>query len=237
MWSIKDLKEKGKAAMKANYGMALLVSIILSVVGGAATGASSGSSASSTASDAIKSSGLNIDALLPIIIGVLTVIVIALIISVIIDIVLFNPIIVGCQNFFIKNSDGPAELGELKRGFSPNWKGNVLTMFLSDLFLLLWFCLFLIPGFIKSYSYRLVPFLLAENPELQGTEAITLSRKMMNGNKWKAFCFDLSFIGWYILSIITCGLVGFFYVIPYFNCANAELYKAIRDEYGTVSAD
>ena len=230
MWNSSELKARGKAAMKANYGWTLVVSLILSFC----TASSAGASGSGMKNDNVSSQFSNLDisteALVGIIAAIVAVIAVALIFACILDILVLNPLVVGCQNFFIKNSDEPAEFGELKRGFSPSWKNNVVTMFLTDLFIFLWSMLFIIPGIVKSYSYRLVPYLMAENPDLQGTEAITLSRKLMNGNKWKAFCFDLSFIGWFILSIVTCGLLAIFYVVPYYNCSCAELYKAIRDE-------
>ena len=233
MWNGSELKAKGKAAMKANYGIALVVSFILSVVGGAATGGSMGSSAGSSASEAansFKELGLDSETVTAIVLAILGTVLVVAVVGLVLDIFVLNPLGVGCQNFFLRNTDAPGELGDLSRGFSPSWMNNVGTLFLRDLFLILWSCLFLIPGIIKGYSYRLVPYIMAENPEMKGTEAITLSRKLMNGNKWKAFCFDLSFIGWFLLSVITCGLVGVFYTLPYYNCSCAELYKAIRDE-------
>ena len=68
-------------------------------------------------------------------------------------------------------------------------------MLLKDIFLCLWSLLFIIPGIIKAYSNAMVPYVLADNPELGAKEAITLSHKMMNGSKWRAFVLDLSFIG------------------------------------------
>jgi uncharacterized membrane protein len=100
--------------------------------------------------------------------------------------------------------------------------------FLRDLYLTLWTCLFFIPGIVKSYSYRMVPYILAENPELSAREAITLSRKMMYGHKWSTFVLDLSFIGWQLLSGITMGLVGVFYTNPYVAATDAELYRTLR---------
>ena len=94
---------------------------------------------------------------------------------------------------------------------------------------MLWTCLFIIPGIIKSYSYRMVPYILADNPELGAVEAITLSRQMMDGNKGRAFLLDLSFIGWTILTIITLGIVGLFWANPYFYATDAELYRTLKD--------
>ena len=50
----------------------------------------------------------------------------------------------------------------------------------------------------------------------------------MRGQKWKAFVLDLSFLGWGILSLLTLGIVGIFYVNPYRNMTNAALYERLR---------
>ena len=121
-------------------------------------------------------------------------------------------------------------MGNLGRAFKPNWRGNVKTMFLRDLFLFLWSLLFFIPAIIKAYSYRMVPYILADHPEMSGTEVITLSRQMMNGSKWRAFVLDLSFIGWHILSALTMGILGIFYVTPYKCSTDAELYQALKNQ-------
>ena len=105
------------------------------------------------------------------------------------------------------------------------------TLFLRDLYIILWSLLFIIPGIIKGYSYMLVPYILAEEPAMDNKEAFRLSREMMDGNKWHAFCLDLSFIGWHILNVFTFGLLGIFYVKPYQATASAEMYIAIRDHF------
>ena len=91
--------------------------------------------------------------------------------------------------------------------------------------------LFVIPGIIKHYSYRLVPYILSESPDMDTEEAFRLSMEMMDGNKWDAFVLDLSFLGWEILSGITMGILGLFYVHPYRACTNAELYAVLRDDF------
>lgn len=141
----------------------------------------------------------------------------------------FNPLEVGCRGFFVRNTEAPAALDELKTGFHPFGR-TVGAMFLRDLFLALWFLLFLIPGLIKHYSYRMVPYILADDPTIGAMEAITLSREMMNGHKWKAFVLDLSFIGWGLLSMLTLGLLGVFYVNPYKYSTDAELYQALLNQ-------
>ena len=104
------------------------------------------------------------------------------------------------------------------------------TEFLLGIYVFLWSLLFVIPGLIKIYSYRMVPYILADDPTIGGKDAITLSRQMMNGHKWNAFVLDLSFIGWELLSVLTAGLLGLFYVKPYEAATGAELYKVLKNQ-------
>ena len=161
------------------------------------------------------------------VIVVLIVLVVIIVFGSALRIFVFGPLEVGCQSFFLRNAQAPAELGELGRGFRSYWP-TVGAMFLRDLFLLLWSLLLIVPGIVKSYSYRLTPYILADNPGMKGTDAITLSRRMMDGQKWNAFVLDLSFIGWGLLSALTGGLLGIFYVNPYRDCTNAELYHTLK---------
>ena len=89
------------------------------------------------------------------------------------------------------------------------WMRVAFTMLVKDLYTILW-SLTIAGAFIKPLSYMLVPYIIAENPDIKANDAITLSRRMMNGYKWKCFCYQLSFIGWNILSFISMGLVGYY---------------------------
>ena len=145
-----------------------------------------------------------------------------------VNLLLINPLRVGCNRFFAENSYSPAGLGEIGYAFRSGYSRVVGTMLRQDIYLILWSLLFIIPGIVKSYSYRMVPYILAEGPELSGREVIDRSRRMMNGNKWKAFVLDLSWILWILLTVITLGLAGVFYVNPYIEATNAELYHALK---------
>lgn len=148
-----------------------------------------------------------------------------------ISVLLFNPIRLGCRRFFRKNLDEPANMSNILFAFDNGYKNVVKTMFMRDLFVFLWSLLFVIPGIIKEYEYRLVDYIISEDPTKNYKEALEESRKLMKGNKWKAFVLDLSFIGWKILSLFTCGILSIFYVNPYKLSTDAALYEAIK--YGT----
>ena len=98
---------------------------------------------------------------------------------------------------------------------------------LQGIYPFLWTLLFYIPGIVKSYSYAMTNYILIDNPNMTANEAITESRKMMNGHKFDLFILDLSFIGWYILSSFTFGIL-LLYVQPYHLAARAEFYENIR---------
>ena len=83
-------------------------------------------------------------------------------------------------------------------------------------------------GVIKWFEYRMIPFILAENPTLKANETIQLSRMMMKGHKWECCKLELSFLGWDMLSVLTLGLTGIFYSAPYKACAMAEYYVYVR---------
>lgn len=136
---------------------------------------------------------------------------------------------IGCDGFFLKNAKyGDASLGEVLCGFRGDYGKNVLAMFLVRLYIALWSLLFVIPGIVKTYSYALVPYILADSPELSRRDAMQLSEQLMNGSKMDAFILDLSFIGWGILSVMTAGIAGVLFVNPYTCATKAELYLALR---------
>ncbi len=226
MWTRAQLKANGKMNFKKNYWPCVVASLVLA----AATGASSGG-VSNSASNTVQSEGISgIDP--SIIMAILAAISVVLVIAIAIDIFVMNPLEVGAQRFFIVNRQvEKADLKEIAFAFKNMYMNVVKTIFLRDIFLFLWSCLFIIPGIVKSYSYRMVPYILAENPEMNSSDAITLSRNMMNGNKWAAFVLDLSFIGWNLLGALLCLIPTVFYVAPYQNATNAELYTAIKENY------
>jgi len=147
-------------------------------------------------------------------------------IGAIIGIIISGPISLGVISVFLKfarKEDERPELSHLLDGFKDNKLGDsVVTNLLATLYLFLWSLLFTIPGIIKSYSYAASIYLVREKG-LKGNEAITESRKIMNGNKWRLFCLDLSFIGWYIVGALCLG-VGVFWVDAYREVARAHFF-------------
>ena len=100
----------------------------------------------------------------------------------------------------------------------------------TTIYLFFW-SLTIVGGFIKTYAYYMVPYILAENPRLNSKQAITLSRRMMKGHKWECFVLDISFILWYLLSVITFGLVRLFWLNSYKTATMTEYYAKLRQDY------
>ena len=161
-------------------------------------------------------------------------------IGTLLSILLLHPLYIGTRRFFLSNiyKDGKTSLQTLSYAFDTAYGNVVLTMFLKRLFITLWTLLLIVPGIIKTYSYFMVDYILADNPDIDYRRAFDISNKTMNGEKLNVFVLDLSFIPWFLLTIITAGIAGIFYVSPYIEATKARLYdvlkeKAITNGYAT----
>ncbi len=229
MWSISELKEVGKRSFKANYWPCVLVSLLMGLFAGGSASAGR-SEAQQVNSDALGSLTPEQQAAVITAIAIGSIVMIA--VFLVIKIFLANPIELGGSLFFKENVEQtPAPLDVLKAGFQ-NYGHTFVTLFLRDLYIFLWLLLLFVPGVIKAYSYRMVPYILAENPDMPANEIITRSREMMDGNKWKAFVLDLSFIGWILLGVVTFGIVQVFWAGPFIHSTNAALYVKLREQQG-----
>ncbi|MFD2445416.1 DUF975 family protein [Bacillus sp. CGMCC 1.16607] len=108
------------------------------------------------------------------------------------------------------------------------------TSILVGIFTFLWSLLLIIPGIIKSLSYSQTFLLLKDHPELTALDAISESRRRMNGYKWKYFLLNLSFIGWGILCIFTLG-IGLLWLSPYVSTSVATFYNELIKPQGNVT--
>ena len=224
MWTRAMLKTNARAAFKKNYANVVVVSLIFAFISGAFSTTSVGNrGASSFTTNNFSKEFIAFATML------LGIIIIIGVIGILLTIFVFNPLTVGIHKFFIENHYSNPKAGSIVWAFKSNYLNIVKTMFLMQVYIFLWSLLLAIPGIIKSYSYRLVPYILADNPDMDSDDAITLSREMMNGQKFDAFVLDLSFFLWWILSSITFNIVGILYVFPYIYATDAELYLAIKN--------
>ena len=236
MWETSEIKQRGKAAFRMNYWKCVAVSILMSVLTAGVTTVTYNQSTNGQGADQQVEQIQNaFNSLTPaqqiaIAAGIAGSLTLIISVSILLDLFVFNPLKVGCYAFFRENvKEPPADFSHIGVGFG-NYVHTFVTLFLKDLFVSLWSLLFIVPGLIKSYSYRMVPYIITDHPELSPTETINLSRQMMNGHKWHAFCYDLSFIGWFILTVLTLGILGVFWTEPYKDSSDAALYLAIKGE-------
>ena len=143
---------------------------------------------------------------------------------------------VGTRRFFIHNHRDKGEVGHLFESFSSSYLNQVLVMLLKNLFVWLWSLLLIVPGIIKYYEYLMVPYILTDNPEISWDDAKEQSRAMMEGEKMNAFLLHLSFIGWFLLDIITIGILHILFTGPYMAQAEAELYHVLLEKTGYAAA-
>jgi uncharacterized membrane protein len=138
------------------------------------------------------------------------------------------PLDVGAKQYYKQAAQGDVNLNYLAYSFE---KGKYLSIVKSMLLMnvqnFLWFLLLVVPGIVKTYSYSMVPYLLADNPKMGAKRAIEISNRMTRGHKWKIFVLDLSFIGWYVLGTILL-MMGTLFVLPYVQATKAELYLELR---------
>lgn len=102
-------------------------------------------------------------------------------------------------------------------------------MLWTSLFIFLWSLLFYIPGIIKALAYSMTPYILAEHPNVGAKQALKISMRMTEGHKMELFVFQLSFIGWILLSGLTLYILGIVYVFPYMQTATAGYFIELRD--------
>lgn len=124
------------------------------------------------------------------------------------------------------SNDGEVKVEMLFYGFKQYGKSLVLWL-TNNIFIFLWSLLLFIPGIIKTFAYSMSYYILAENSELSASEARKESIEIMKGNKWRLFCLQFSFIGWYVLCVVTLGIL-YFWVMPYVQTAMAEFYNSIK---------
>lgn len=137
-------------------------------------------------------------------------------------------LIVGQARFFFNGFRGDMNTKTLWSFFDyrDEYFNIVHTFFLRALYTLLWSLLLLIPGIIKTYEYRMVPYILANEGLMAPTDVIQKSREMTKGHKWDIFVLDLSFVLWDLGGYLLLGL-GTYFVMPYKEATYAKLYEAL----------
>jgi len=219
MWSRATLKDKAKNQLRKTYWYAFVVSLILNIAGG------SGRSSFGLFQNSDMDLGEYTDIFNNIYFAI---IVIVTLLAIAFRIFVAYSLQVSGSKFFIENTRGDCQLNYLGFSFKKGQYLDIIkTMFVKSVFVFLWTLLLIIPGIIKAYAYRMVPYILADNPNIDTMRALELSNEMTKGQKFDIFILDLSFIGWYLLGLLACGM-GVVFVRPYQDETNAELYMALK---------
>lgn len=146
--------------------------------------------------------------------------------------VVAGPILVGLNIIYLNvyNKKDP-EFVDLFGGFTRNFANSFIGYILQVIFIFLWSLLLIIPGIIKGLSYSMTNYILAEDSEISGHDALKKSMSMMDGHKMELFILYLSFIGWALLSILTFG-IGFVFLAPYVSASVATFYQELKMQNG-----
>lgn len=157
--------------------------------------------------------------------------IIGFILKIIYNIFFTGAIFVGERRFFLENASfSSTNIERVLFIFRfRHFVHPALVMLIRWIKVHLW-ALTIVGGFVKRYEYIMVPYIVAENPEITTKDAFALSKKMMMEKKWDVFILDISFIGWHILNIFTAGVLNVFFVNPYKLGTFAALYLDIRQE-------
>ena len=238
MWSIRGIKKKGRLALKRNYWRSVVVAALMFLLATVASALSQARRESilqnvgfeplhkMTPNELLITAGI-------VVVGYMSIIVFAALVK----IIFANTLEAGGCLFFKNNVEkGSAEIALIREGFS-DYAHVFVTLLLRDVFKGLWYCLLIFPGLVKSYSYRMVPYIVKEYPDLSEIEVITLSSRMMDGNKWRTFLLDLTFLGWFLLGVVTFGIVNVLWTLPYYENTMAVLYLELRGEQESIIPD
>ncbi len=151
---------------------------------------------------------------------------------VILPLLIGGPLTFGLNQYYLNLSRraGKADSVEpIIDGFRIDLSGNIITGLLISLYTFLWSLLFFIPGIVKNLSYSMAFYIKADHPELSASQAITASRRFMDGYKMKLFFLYLSFIGWIFVGAFCCG-IGTLWVDAYMKAATTEFYLQVKAE-------
>ena len=266
MWDRKELKAKGKAAYNANKIACIVAALILMIAGGIGSGSTASPSVtvrnqlhnneqvvesynnSVSGDDAVsvEVNGQDLDGIknnVPVAIlstAVMFLILIGVTVGLMVLALVLNPLNVGARKFFIQNASNPETKVDglnVGFGFGKNYRDIVFSMLGTQMITLLWTLLLIVPGIYKAYCWRLVPFIIADNPELSGKEARAKSNAMMNGSKWASFVLDLSFIGWKLVGALTFGILNIVFTNPYEAATDTELYLELKSQTSCLNGD
>lgn len=240
MFNRAEFKKDAKAVLSKNYWTCFLVTLVPLLLNGSQMDYKIDSSFDYAMNgnyvDGVSSFFGNslIGRLLPYMIIAVLLMLLAIVAAILFSLLVVNILEVGKKKFFLDAREGKYEFKTLGFVYKSSGFWNVAKIvFVQNLLIFLWTLLLIVPGVIAYYRYYFVKYIVAENPNIEMSEAFALSRELTNGIKMDLFILNLSFIGWNLLNIITFGLATFF-IAPYMEATDAQVYYAYRNHMGRV---
>lgn len=239
MWTRRELKDQAKAVMKRSYWKMFAVTLVATLlIGFFSDRVDHGTTYNYTYQIGDMDTSFSFSGfmnLLPfqgvwLVSALSFFVLLAIVFSICYSVFIANAISYGENRFYLENAkreDVP--FMTLFSAFQNGYFNIVKILLIKDIKQFLWTLLLIIPGIIKSYEYKMIPYILAENPEISTEEAFARSRQLTTGQKGNMFVLDLSFIGWLILGTLLLGL-GVYFVYPYINATFAQLYLTLTDQ-------
>ena len=229
-----DFRRIAREALRGRWGIAVIAGLLASLLGAIGSGGPElnielndghfSAGLSVAGQDIISTDGMHWGLFA----GMTAYILIFAIITGIVLFVLGSVIEVGYSKFNLDLVDRRSEAKiETMFGYFSFWKTTAVARLLQSVYILLWSLLFIIPGIMAAYSYSMTGYILAENPNMTADEAIARSKQMMDGNRWRLFCLQISFIGWSLLSSLLTFGIGDLWLTPYRQAASAAFYREI----------
>lgn len=228
MLTSKELKVKAWNSLKGKYWRAFLVILVLGLLASIGTSLETGSQNLTDMLNLVDPSEMDETMEL----GAAVVGTIATVMAVVgmaISLFVGNAADVDLAHYVILNTDSKPSFADAFYGFKVKYLRNIGTLLLVGIKIVLWSCLLLIPGIIKSVEYSIIPYILADDAEITSKEAFRKAKEMMMGNKWRLCKLYISFFGWFVLCVVTCGL-GTPFLLPYVSAANAEFYAERKNK-------
>ena len=226
MYSASDYRSMARRALKNYWWLAVGVTLLASLLGGTSSSFTPSFSLTVNGDDLTQYYPEALRHALRVFLPVSGIISLA-------QFVIGGSVSIGHNRFCLKLVDGEqARFEDLFSGFDIFGNAFVLNLLIT-LKVIAWSLLFVIPGIVAAYRYSMATYIMAENPNMQATEAIERSKALMDGRKGDLFCLDLSFIGWALLAVLTAG-IGNLWLTPYMTVSRAAFTAVCRAAWATV---
>ncbi|WP_317394521.1 DUF975 family protein [Faecalicoccus pleomorphus] len=225
MWTREELKQNAKNTLRDKYWTILGVSVLASILQGSFfTIITEMVNPTHTYLTVLGNYAIDVN-------GLIRLWIIITIISWLYSIFLGHTILIGAYKYFILSIKENPSTSTLFDFFKTSYWNIVKVTFFYQIKIVLWTLCFIVPGIIKAYEYCMVPYILAEHPEMKSAAVFERSRMLTQNNKLNIFVLEISFIGWLFLGMLCCG-IGILFVSPYIDITMTHLYLKLKEIHG-----